>query len=117
MDNLLPARGIGQDLCLPVRLYLAAGVVLAAAQAPENQLEGATPPLPARPAAGVEWSDAVQPGGGDNYPIPLQGNDDPFAVDDGRVTVGQAIDIGSWRARCSANGDAGFGGRAGETGR
>src|SRR4029453_12584258 len=78
LDRLLPAGGVPPGLRVPTRRCLASGLRMAAAQAPQDQLEGTPPPvLPGRLVACRRREEAVQPGCGADDPLSLPGGGDP----------------------------------------
>jgi len=82
MDNRPPSRGSGHNLRLPLRLHLAAGVVLAMPHGLEDEHGSAAtaphPELVARAGRGAP----VQADDGSHDALPLSGSGDSLAVGD-----------------------------------
>src|SRR5512132_3105212 len=118
LGQLLPPRGVSQDVRLPGRLQLASGDALAVPQAPAHRLAGAVSPLAARLATHRGAHHAVRPGHGRDPSLPLPGRTDPLPVaGDMTGPAGQPPGMGLGRARCVATRMAGSEVRAGETDR
>jgi hypothetical protein len=69
--RLLPLRAIVADLPIPAPLHVAPDRSMAATQVPQAELGLADTAPPPRVDAGRQGHGALQPGGGQHYPLPL----------------------------------------------
>jgi hypothetical protein len=81
--RILPARGLARRLPIPEPLRVGEGHRMAAAQAPQDQLEGPPPPLLRRSVVATRpGTRAVRPRKGTHHALPLPGNSDPNTLAD-----------------------------------